>query len=393
MQDFNRGKFENRINRIAELYEYYKTNNGRDNVYTITLANGENIRYGFKPNNISHLLGINFEELKLQRLITGESTEEMLNSLLNNIFAIGNKIKEGSLKESSIFSNYIDDKLDGFKDNLCIPFPKDIKFICKYNREINYTNKIVDGITGEYIIARENENNDIVLLVLKQMYDDNKFILAPQSCRIIRNDEKMGEKLSDLLRNQTITYITNTGIKNDKTGYENNIYPNIFQTETILNTLNELAQGTGAIACTIGGHRYNLRGLINIKRVGYNSQSVNNYIKEKINNGEMIILTSEAKEQLNETELQLINNYNNNIVNTNEDGKLAYSRLNDDYIKVCEINEATKEELESIKEQLRILQEESKKKDEEIIKLSQTKDEYNNLVDQINSIAKTLERK
>lgn len=393
MQEFNRGKFDNRINKIKELFDYYKTSYIRDNIYTISLANGETIRYSFNPNNIAHLLGISFEELKLKKLISGDTTEEMLDSLLDDIYNIGNKVKDGTIKESSIFSKYIDDKLDTFKDIFCIPYPKDIKFICKYNREVNYTNKEIDGITGEYIIAKENENNEIVLLVLKQVYDNNKFILAPQSSRIIRNDEKMPEKLSDLLRNQIITYISNTSIKNEKTSYENNIYPNIFQTNSILCNLSDLSQITGAIPCTIYGHKFNVKGLINVKKEGYNNQSVNNYIGEKINSGELIILTDQAKEQLSETELLLINNYNDSIVNSKDDAKLAYSDLNDKYIKVCETNDATKEELEKMKEQLRLLQEESKKKDEQIANLTQTKDEYNSLVDQLNTLTKTLSRK
>ena len=390
---FNRGEFESKIQKIKELFDYYKTCNYRDNNYTLYLASGEAIKYCFNPNNIAHLLGINLDELKGKRLINGDTTEEMLDDLLNNVFKIGNMLKDGVITEKAIFSPYLDQKIDSFKDNLNIPYPDSIKFICKYNREINYTDKEIDGITADYIIARENDNNDIVLLLLKQVYDNNTMLMVPQSSRLIRNDEKMLDNLSLLLNNQQITYLTGIYVNNDKALFERTISPNILQIRTLLINLKDISQLTNSIPCTIDGHLYNLKALKNNKNEGYNNNTLNIDIKKKIVNHEMIILSEEEKEQLTETELLLINHYNDNYANSSEDGKLAYSQLHNEYIKVCDINEATKDELESIREQLRLSQEESESKDQKISELKKVQEDYYTLVDDLDNISKKLKRR
>lgn len=107
----------------------------------------------------------------------------------------------------------------------------------------------------------------------------------------------------------------------------------------------------------------------------------------------MIILSEEEKEQLTETELLLINHYNDNYANSSKDGKLDYSQLHNEYIKVCDINEATKDELESIREQLRLSQEESKLKDQRISELEEVQEDYYTLVGDLDNISKKLKRR
>ncbi len=393
MDEFVRADFDKKIDKVQELFEYFKKCPQKNNLYEIYLANGDFIRYRFNINNIPHLLGVDFTKLQSLKLINGKTSEDKLLSLIENKYSVGKAIINKSLYENEIFSRYFEDKVNNFKKILEIPDANNIKFICKYDREVNYKIKDIDGITGDYIIATENDNNDLVMFVLKKPDENNNYIndyVSPQSIRVLKDYENDMSKLAEIINKQVVTYSTGIVISNDYVGFSEKNAPRIAHISRILNYLTDLSENTGCIPCTIKGHKFNLKGLSNNKLQGYNDIDIDKNIVNCINNHSLIEFNNNEEEQIKPGELLLINNYNDNLVNENEKAKNKYSEIMNKYHEAIDNNSTLIEELKALKDELEALKNDNQKKDETINELNNYKNDYFRVSDEVNALCKTL---
>ena len=228
-------EFDNVIDKIRSAYLYYINGYTSDNKYTLYLADGKRISYSISPDMVPHLLGVNVLTIKNCLGKKNLNAEAVLNLLLEDSYSLYRKVQNKEIKYSDIFSDYIEDKLEIFRDQLRNPFPNEIYFICEYDTKKTYLEKEVDRFKADYYIARKQDNGDIALLgfVKNDMGTYNV-----KTNRLIRNDDRKIDELKDLLKNQIITFETSLDIQNYQTEYSKKYHLRIEEKkETIQNII------------------------------------------------------------------------------------------------------------------------------------------------------------
>ena len=385
--------FDETIEKIKNVMSFYENSKQRGNVYQLYLANGDVIRYSINKNNIAHLLGVDLNKLVSHKILEKDESYNMLLQLVNNPYKYWNSVK-GTINPEELFSQYVCDKIDNFNLQLQVPYPNQMYFVCKYSRERNYMAKEIDGLYADYYIARKNEQGDVVLLGLVKANDlDNNIMYIPQTSRIIKNDDDFDTNMANILKNQIITYVKGTSINNYVTGYDRNINLNTIEIMEKLQGINSLCNMTDGIACTIQDHIYNLRGFRKTRDASYDTKVLLMDINSKIKSRELINITPEEKEILDASILSIIDSYNDNLFSNDKvssDNIDAYSDLKKERDSLISEKEELIEELRKEKELVMSLKNSIQVKDEEIEELNNTKNDYDEIKQNILSLANSL---
>ena len=195
-------KFDERIERIKELIKWFNSVKFNDKSFIIFLANGESFTYRCYKDHIAHLLGIKTDELATTGLFNSKLSSEILEEMIDSQFRIGDKIANDKLKLSTIFSNYVNEKMAFFKSNVSVD-TDNIMFVCKYDR-----NKVMyeghNPKNCDYIMFKELDDGTILELdLLKQ----GKYVF-PISSRVYNNHNEASSTYEKVLKNQEVTIIS-----------------------------------------------------------------------------------------------------------------------------------------------------------------------------------------
>lgn len=196
-------KIENILNKIENI-------NLDERTHLLFLANNDKIKVKINFLNIAHLLGINTEQLKLTGFYNGSNSYEILKDFVKKgAYQLHKLNKDNVLSYKSIFSPYIESKIDGFLENIKFNI-NETCFLCKYNSERSFTSS--------------NKTQKYDYIIVKKLFDDrfgviclvkNKYDYAPMSNQIFETKEALDEFLKENICNQEITILNGLSFKYD----------------------------------------------------------------------------------------------------------------------------------------------------------------------------------
>ena len=117
---------------------------------------------------------------------------------MTEAYSISKKVNEGLINYSSFISDYIDEKLEIFDDNISIDWDS-IKFICKFDK--SRCHEFAGQIDMDYFIGRKMDEYTLLLLGIKKSGD----IYCPVTSQLVDMTSDRGKGvLNKYLRNQVL---------------------------------------------------------------------------------------------------------------------------------------------------------------------------------------------
>ena len=354
MMEFKtKSEFDEIIEQLNSCLGYYEKSPLNGNRYRLFLANGDGyIDYTISDGNIPHLLGVDTTYADRFVICKKEDSYQTLGRLIDYSYNIWRSLDKDP-KANKIFSGHIKDKIEVFRKQLNAPYANNIEFICKYDRTKNYDD---NPYKADYFIARKNEQGDILLLGLVKLDEnDERPIYCPQTSMIIRNDENFQENLSKFLSGQEITYASGLVIRNGE--FQKNTSLNTVELNNSLTILKSYMVMANAVPVTIEGHIYNIQTLSKNKQQSYTSKNIYTKIQRAIISKELISLSEEEKEELEDIVLKLIKDHNDYMIAT----ETIDASKSDVYTGLEEERDSLRQELLNIKNLLQVQKEENER--------------------------------
>lgn len=212
------------LERAVECVEYYENEWLNNKVFTLYLANGEKVKFSIAPQNIPHLLGINLYSLKGIINFTSTDPLEMIKELLNKDYELLTKFNSGHLKQTDVFSEHIEDKINNFKNNITgnvVKLLEETIFICSYKSK-NSWEVTTKNQKWDYVIFRKLDNGKTGILCLVK----NKNHYYAMSNQVPSNEDKLNEFLRETITNQEITFLAGANVYNviNDSEYSKNLF-------------------------------------------------------------------------------------------------------------------------------------------------------------------------
>ena len=352
-------QFENIIEEIKYLVNWYEKKHIDLATTKVYLASGESFRYKATRDSIAHMLGIKTDFLSNCNMFNTTKSYELVKELIKNDYRISEKIKNDEIKLSDIFSKHIHHKLDIFKFNISINLENTL-FVCKYNREkvINY------GKTPrncDYIIVKELDDGQILEL---DVVKSGKYV-KPVSSRMYENETEAKDSFEDLLRYQDISILTSLIYDSDYYDEGRKVFLNEAKKSSKLQQLENFSLRYNCNINTTGDCKYYYKKSIKGRNDGRNNYDIYDKIINCILDGE--IITEQAlgisKNEISEQTRDLINAINDKLMlgNDNPNNEKSYSTLEEKVKKLTEANKIFLKEKNKLKEENDSLIDENKK--------------------------------
>jgi hypothetical protein len=157
------GKFEDTCTDISKLLEWFEKK-PRDKDYTLlSFSDGSSIKVMFPKKCIAHMLGVDTGSLRSVGVTESKNSYDILKEILSNPYGFDKRLGSHGITYHSFISDYIDEKIEAFQNNLRIDF-NNVEFVCKFDKArcISF-----DGsINAEYFIGTRVDADTIVLLGL-----------------------------------------------------------------------------------------------------------------------------------------------------------------------------------------------------------------------------------
>lgn len=222
-------EFGQLIEKLENAVNLYKTTNYRFNENKIFLSNNHTLEFIFKPQNIPHLLGIDIVALRNTNFIKSIKPLDMLEELIERYDGFYKKIEDGEISYYSVFSPYIEGKIESFETVLKCNI-QDIFFASEYSLPRAYLNGEKNNYGCQYYIAFKGKDDKLIFLGLKKPESD--YYYSPASI-ICATETSRDDLLRTLIENQRIMLVNCINRKNIDTF-------NYLKNSDKLNTLQEL---------------------------------------------------------------------------------------------------------------------------------------------------------
>ncbi len=342
-----KGEFDEIIEKIKSLVIQYENNSLHFNQYQIYLANGDKLSFEVSPKVVPHLLGIRLDYLIGTNLFKSQDAYSLMKDFLENSYSVYRYVQEGRLFYTSLFSRFLEEKLETFEKIIYYFDPSDIEFICKYDKSKTFQLGLETNSPCDYFIAKKMNNGDIYLLGLVRQGN----IYMPMSSMTFRNDENQITGLKSLLLNQVLTFSSNILINNEVTHFNHSGRLNVSNKLNKINTLKKYASQIKGVSVDVSND-------YQFVTTGYTMKDnkINDYkmvcqqLKEAILERKLFTLDEkDADAEL----VSLVNAYNDGAcTNGNEQALKSYSTLALEYDslvkKVCNLElQLEKEEEQS----------------------------------------------
>ena len=355
MDSLSETKYYEIMDKIKVLLDRYEAAY-KTNLYYLGLANGDGINLSFNENHIPHLLGVYTDKLKMANMVRSNlSPYVILKKLVDceiTFYDISRRFDPASL-----FSNYIDNKLEVFTDNLKVR-SDDIYAVIKYVSTRSYTTTDEMDICDYYII-RKRLKEYIVLGIVKK--EDNPYHITqnyvPVTSRLFSSlDELKNNFLKHIAENQEVTYISLFRINNYVSSYDNKIFTDDEKKPELLDNLKFLSEEYHSIPSVRKDFSISLTRAANDRRTISNVSSVIGLVNDGIKSGniinkeeiEGIISNGRMSSEVND----LIDVVNDLIHRKSVNNEM----VNNSYSNIQNENSSLKEELIDIKENVINLQ-------------------------------------
>ena len=203
-------KFEYLMELIANNVETYNRNSRYKDKFSLTFANGDNIKIYVPNSSVPHLLGINTNYLMSSGLYREKSSYELLNKMCEDRYRLYRYINDNIIDEKQLFSEHIEKKNSAFVQNLKINIFNMI-FACPYESSRSYTTG-KETYKFDYILVNKPayEEKGIFMLGLAANIDkfDKSKIYVPMSNQYFESIEEAEERFGLIFNNQKLTIPT-----------------------------------------------------------------------------------------------------------------------------------------------------------------------------------------
>lgn len=243
--------------------------------------------------------------------------------MLANGYRVYSNIINGVVDYNRLFSEHVAKKGDNFEDNVRINV-KDSVLVCEYKKDRTYANNYY-SFEFDYIIVKKTADGTYLMLGLK----NNGYDYAPMTSQAYDSLESLNEKLSTIIKNQKITFISRAGYGNGKNFY-------LYDDDKIkkVNFLKDYANNFDAIVDVSGDYVRNLDHTKNNRSRGGNmSFAMASSIIDNLGDGKIItpeILGFSSFDDIDPNISSVIIQINNLIVSGTSGGNLenfSYSEL------------------------------------------------------------------
>lgn len=203
-------QFNDMIERLEQIYDFYQSTPYHFNEYELYLSNGERLQFNFHVSRMAHLLGINVDGFLRSQILNSTYADKIWEEIIERSIYIYQRCLKGEVNYSNLFSDFMEEKMEYFKNVLQMNFD-DIQFVCKYERAIGYLLGGSDRQYGcDYYIAFLNSEQQYYFLGLT--YDEKIHRLVPSSILPPSEKKQNEELLYEIIHNQRIL-LCNTCIK------------------------------------------------------------------------------------------------------------------------------------------------------------------------------------
>lgn len=203
-------KFEYLMELIANNVETYNRNSRYKDKFSLTFANGDNIKIYVPNSSVPHLLGVNTNYLMSSGLYREKSSYELLNKMCEDRYRLYRYINDNIIDEKQLFSEHIEKKNSAFVQNLKINIFNMI-FACPYDSSRSYTTG-KETYKFDYILVNKPayEEKGIFMLGLPANIDkvNKSKIYVPMSNQYFESIEEAEERFGLIFNNQKLTIPT-----------------------------------------------------------------------------------------------------------------------------------------------------------------------------------------
>lgn len=203
-------KFEYLMELIANNVETYNRNSRYKDKFSLTFANGDNIKIYVPNSSVPHLLGVNTNYLMSSGLYREKSSYELLNKRCEDRYRLYRYINDNIIDEKQLFSEHIEKKNSAFIQNLKINIFNMI-FACPYDSSRSYTTG-KETYKFDYILVNKPayEEKGIFMLGLAANIDkvNKSKIYVPMSNQYFESIEEAEERFGLIFNNQKLTIPT-----------------------------------------------------------------------------------------------------------------------------------------------------------------------------------------
>lgn len=203
-------KFEYLMELIANNVETYNRNSRYKDKFSLTFANGDNIKIYVPNSSVPHLLGVNTNYLMSSGLYRKKSSYELLNKMCEDRYRLYRYINDNIIDEKQLFSEHIEKKNSAFVQNLKINIFNMI-FACPYDSSRSYTTG-KETYKFDYILVNKPayEEKGIFMLGLAANIDkvNKSKIYVPMSNQYFESIEEAEERFGLIFNNQKLTIPT-----------------------------------------------------------------------------------------------------------------------------------------------------------------------------------------
>lgn len=203
-------KFEYLMELIANNVETYNRNSRYKDKFSLTFANGDNIKIYVPNSSVPHLLGVNTNYLMSSGLYREKSSYELLNKMCEDRYRLYRYINDNIIDEKQLFSEHIEKKNSAFVQNLKINIFNMI-FACPYDSSRSYTTG-KETYKFDYILVNKPayEEKGIFMLGLAANIDkvNKSKIYVPMFNQYFESIEEAEERFGLIFNNQKLTIPT-----------------------------------------------------------------------------------------------------------------------------------------------------------------------------------------
>lgn len=203
-------KFEYLMELIANNVETYNRNSRYKDKFSLTFANGDNIKIYVPNSSVPYLLGVNTNYLMSSGLYREKSSYELLNKMCEDRYRLYRYINDNIIDEKQLFSEHIEKKNSAFVQNLKINIFNMI-FACPYDSSRSYTTG-KETYKFDYILVNKPayEEKGIFMLGLAANIDkvNKSKIYVPMSNQYFESIEEAEERFGLIFNNQKLTIPT-----------------------------------------------------------------------------------------------------------------------------------------------------------------------------------------
>ena len=280
--NFNLGDLERLFDDIKEIINFIEISQYQNRRHRIFLGNGDRLNFSIPNDTISHLLGINTNYLISTGRFNSTNSFEVLKEMCENPYRINQLYNDGIIKYENLFSPFIINKLEGFRENIKINI-EETEMVCKYNSSRTFISE-ENTQKYDYIIIKKYQDGKIGILGLvnKESY------YVPMSNQLFASFEEAKETLDSYIKNQEVSIITGVNVFNTETDFDKTYYLSL---NNKINKIKNIKECKKIFNCSLdlsGDYEYTISRLVQNRTDYYEDNDLIDIIVNSIKEGKLI---------------------------------------------------------------------------------------------------------